>query len=127
MKTRFWEKAQEEARAARLLADAGSFAVAVGRAYYAMFNAARAALEQSGTPTSNIRTHAGLIRMFSKQIIRAKGLDPELGRILRRAEKIRLLSDYGAEKIEEDRARLVLASMDAFLDAVSKFVEGDQK
>ena len=123
MKSPFWEKAQDEARAARLLADAGCFAAAVSRAYYAMLNAARAALEQSGTPTSDIKTHGGLNRMFSKHVILARGLDQELGRILRRTEKIRLLSDYSAEGIDGDRVRSILASMDAFLDSLSKIVE----
>jgi uncharacterized protein (UPF0332 family) len=123
MKSLLWENAQVDARSARLLADAGDLRGAVSRAYYAIYNAARAALEQSGTPTLDIKTHAGLNRMFSKHVVRARGLEPELGRILRRTEKIRLLSDYGVEQIEEDRARSILASMDAFLDALSKIIE----
>jgi uncharacterized protein (UPF0332 family) len=123
MKNLYWERAQDDARAARILLDAGCRAAAISRAYYAMYNAARAALEQSGTPTSNIKTHGGLNRMFSKHVLVARGLEPELGRMLRRTEKIRLLSDYGAEDIEIDRARAVLASMDEFLDALSKIIE----
>jgi uncharacterized protein (UPF0332 family) len=56
---------------------------AVNRAYYAMFNIARAALLRAGLPESELpRSHNGLIGAFGEQAVKVRGLDPDLGRAL---------------------------------------------
>ncbi|MHB8253387.1 MAG: HEPN domain-containing protein [Acidiferrobacter sp.] len=56
-------KARQAAASAKVLLDTGDADGACNRAYYAMFDAARAALMASGAPTEPeiARTHSGLI------------------------------------------------------------------
>lgn len=60
-------KALRAVASARLLLDAGDVDGACNRAYYAMFDAARAALIKSGAPVPPevAKTHSGLISAFS--------------------------------------------------------------
>ena len=60
-------KAHQAATAARLLLDTGDADGACNRAYYAMFDAARAALLISKAPAQPeaIKSHSGLISAFS--------------------------------------------------------------
>ncbi len=60
-------KANQAVASAKLLLDAGDADGACNRAYYAMFDAARAALLASGSPVQPeiARTHNGLITAFS--------------------------------------------------------------
>jgi uncharacterized protein (UPF0332 family) len=60
-------KARQAAVSARVLLDTGDADGACNRAYYAMFDAARAALLASGAPVEPeiARTHSGLISAFS--------------------------------------------------------------
>lgn len=65
-------KAIRAAASARLLLDTGDVEGACDRAYYAMFNAARAALLVSGAAvqTGVGRTHGGLISAFSQHLVK---------------------------------------------------------
>ena len=58
-----FEKATRAASSAKLLLDTGDTDGACNRAYYAMFDAARAALLASGAPVGSegAKTHSGLI------------------------------------------------------------------
>lgn len=60
---KFMEKSIRAAISARTLLDAGDMESACDRAYYAMFNAARAALlvSEVQVPEEVARTHSGLI------------------------------------------------------------------
>jgi uncharacterized protein (UPF0332 family) len=66
------DKANRAAASARLLLDAGDVDGACNRAYYAMFDAARAALIQSGAPVvpEVAKTHGGLISAFSLHLVK---------------------------------------------------------
>jgi uncharacterized protein (UPF0332 family) len=68
---------------------------ACNRAYYAMFDAAKAALRRSGAPVSAdvARTHSGLIKAFGLHLVKSGRLPLELGRAINRAEDLRLLAD----------------------------------
>jgi len=61
-------KASRALASAALLLDAGDVDGACNRAYYAMFDAARAALIWSGAPVDPTvaKTHSGLISAFSR-------------------------------------------------------------
>lgn len=66
------EKASRALASARLLLDAGDTDGACNRAYYAMFDAARAALIVSGAPSDQAaRTHSGLIAAFGLHLVKA--------------------------------------------------------
>ena len=65
-------KARRAVLSAKVLLDAGDADGACNRAYYAMFDAARAALIASGAPVEAelARTHNGLISAFSLHLVK---------------------------------------------------------
>lgn len=77
-------KASRAAVSARLLHDAGDLNGACNRAYYAMFDAARAALINSGAPVRSEvgRTHSGLISAFSLHLVKTGQVPIEYGKAL---------------------------------------------
>lgn len=80
------DKAQKALASARILLDAGDMDGAANRAYYAMFDAAVAALSWAGagadTGQSPPKTHSGLITSFGNHLVRTGKLAPEFGRAL---------------------------------------------
>ena len=60
-----WKQARISARSARLLLDSGDTVGAVNRAYYAMFDASRAALGRVDPDFQSTKTHVTIIRRFS--------------------------------------------------------------
>ena len=89
-------KAAQAAESARTLLTSGDADGACNRAYYAMFDAARAALLASAAPVEAevARTHNGLIAAFSLHLVKTGRVSIDLGRALNRAEEIRLIADY---------------------------------
>jgi uncharacterized protein (UPF0332 family) len=89
-------KAQTAAASARILLNAGDVDGACNRAYYAMFDAARAALLASGIDEStvNTKTHSGLISKFSLELVKSGQVSVELGKSLNKVEDLRLMADY---------------------------------
>ena len=87
---------------ARAPLDLGDVDGACNRAYYAMFDAARAALLAAGAPVQPDlgKTHAGLIAAFGLQLVKNGPITIELGRLLKRAEEIRLVADYKGDSVE---------------------------
>ena len=68
---RYLAKAERALDSARLLLEDGDIEGACNRAYYAMFDAAHAALlrHQAGINPAETRTHAGLIGAFGKHLV----------------------------------------------------------
>lgn len=68
----FMLKADRALESARLLLKSGDVEGACNRAYYAMFDAARAALIASNAPVEPeiARTHSGLITAFSLHLVK---------------------------------------------------------
>jgi uncharacterized protein (UPF0332 family) len=102
-------KAWRASTSARLLLDGSDPDGACNRAYYAMFEAARAALlAAEGVELDEIRTHNGLIRAFSLRLVKPGHIAIESGRSLNKVEELRLLADYKGDPISlEDAARAV--------------------
>ena len=77
----FMNKAQSALRAARLLLDNGYADDACNRAYYAMFDGARAALLVVGAPVQaeEARTHRGLISAFGQYVVKPGRLPAGFG------------------------------------------------
>ena len=94
-------KAVRASASARALLDLGDVDGACNRAYYAMFDAARAALPAAGAPVQPDlgKTHAGLIAAFGLQLVKNGPITKELGRLLKRAEEIRLVADYKGDSL----------------------------
>jgi hypothetical protein len=71
-----------------------------------MFNVARAALLNSGVPESKLpKTHNGLIAAFGEEAVKARKLDPNLGRALSKTESLRLMADYTGHQIDQPPPR----------------------
>jgi uncharacterized protein (UPF0332 family) len=99
-------KAAHASRSPCLLLEAGENEGACNRAYYAMFNAAHAALLWSGAHINPAETkkHNSLIAAFGRHLVLTGLLPSDLGKSLNRAESIRILADYTGEDIEHEKA-----------------------
>ena len=85
-------KAHRALTSAQTLLQDGDADGACNRAYYAMFDAARAALiaSKAPVPPEIAKTHSGLIAAFSLHLVKPNLFPVELGRSLNKAEDLRL-------------------------------------
>jgi uncharacterized protein (UPF0332 family) len=116
------DKAIRASRSARVLLDEGDVDGACNRAYYAMFDAARAALLQSGAPVAPDigRTHSGVLTAFGLYLVKEGPLPVELGRSLSRAQEVRLVADYKGDSVDADDANDVVIRAAEFVASVQQ-------
>jgi uncharacterized protein (UPF0332 family) len=118
----FLQKAERALNSAQALLDLGDVDGACNRAYYAMFDAARAALQ--ALPDTNaseaFKTHSGLISAFSLHLVKSGRVPVEFGRSLNRLADLRQVADYANAPIDMatakravDEARLFVEQMRA--------------
>jgi uncharacterized protein (UPF0332 family) len=121
MTQRVMDKAQKALASARILLEAGDTDGATNRAYYAMFDAAIAALSWAGADDrqSPPKTHGGLIASFGNHLVRTDKLPSEFGRALNRVQELRLTADYLAEPVPLDKAKWAIGEADRFVAAVA--------
>jgi uncharacterized protein (UPF0332 family) len=102
-----FEKAARAVASAQLLLDNGDPDGACNRAYYAMFDAARAALLASGAPVTPeiAKTHSGLISAFSLHLVKTGRVAVDLGKALNKVEDLRLVADYKGDALESGDAQ----------------------
>ena len=95
----YMRKAERTLGEARLLLREQATEGACSRAYYAMHDAAHAALIAAGheTPDALIKTHHALIAAFGKQLVQSGLTDAALGRAFNKVQDTRQLADYSAE------------------------------
>lgn len=117
------EKAERALTEARLLLDAGHADGAASRLYYAMRQAAAAALTARGLAVP--KDHGRLIGTFSEAFVKYGPLPRELGRALNLAAELRARADYWEESVPLARVATALASAEAFIDAVRRIVAGN--
>lgn len=98
---------------------------ACNRAYYAMFDAARAALLSLKAPVlpETIKTHAGLNRAFALHIVK-QGLFPvDIGKAIQRIEELRLIADYDGNPLEADDANQAVMQAQTFVgEVITRFM-----
>lgn len=111
-------KAETALASARLLLEAQDSDGATNRAYYAMFDAATAALEWAGTVGTPPKTLAELITSFGRTLVQTGRVPTEFGRSLNRVHELRLTGDYLAEPIPLEKAKQAIAEAEAFVAAV---------
>ena len=113
-------KAQRALASAKLLLDSGDMDGACNRAYYAMFDAARAALLSihAPVPAEVARTHSGLIAAFSLHVVKPVLVAVEYGRSLNKVEGLRLIADYKGDPVTLENAAWALQEAQDFLQAV---------
>ena len=118
------DKAQRAVESAKLLLVAGDVNGACNRAYYAMFDAARAALIATQKPPESeaIKTHSGLISAFSLHLVKTGHVSVELGKSFSKVAEIRLVADYSDEEVSLDRAEWTIEQSTAFVVAMRQGV-----
>lgn len=118
------EKASRALASARLLLDAGDTDGACNRAYYAMFDAARAALAAAGADDDGFttKTHSGLISAFSLSFVKTGDIPVELGKALNRVAELRQAGDYTGMQMPKDKADWAVERAAAFIDAIGQRV-----
>jgi uncharacterized protein (UPF0332 family) len=95
----------ENAAAAQLSFDNRLYNMGAGRAYYAMFTAARVLLsEVAGLDLERVRRHATVLRLFSPQFVREGLCTRELGRAFFRASQLRGTADYDFKPVGRTEA-----------------------
>lgn len=109
-------KADTALSSAQLLLQSGDVDGACNRAYYAMFDAARAALMafQESNEVLTIKTHSGLISSFSLQLVKPGLIDIEPGKALNKVEDLRLIADYKGDAIALEDAAWAVEQAAAF-------------
>lgn len=115
-------KAFQASSSAKLLLDTGDGDGACNRAYYAMFDAARAALIASGAPVQPevAKTHSGLISAFSLHLVKSGLLPVELGRAINKVEDLRLIADYKGDEVTDQDAAWAVAEAQVFVQAIQQ-------
>ena len=114
------QKADTALSSAQLLLASGDADGACNRAYYSMFDAARAALMafQNSDEVLTIKTHSGLISSFSIQLVKSGLIDIELGKALNKVEDLRLIADYKGDAITLVDAAWAVERASTFLGAI---------
>jgi uncharacterized protein (UPF0332 family) len=116
----YFRKAEAALSAARLLLKVGDADGACNRAYYAMFDAAHAALcaVDAGRLAAPIKTHNGLLAKFGQRVVATGHLPVACGGDLNKVQSLRLLADYSGDPISPDMAAWAVERAEAFVAAV---------
>jgi uncharacterized protein (UPF0332 family) len=122
----FMEKAARALASSKTLFENDDPDGACSRAYYAMFNAARAALIVADAPESaqSAKTHHGLHSAFSQYLIKTRILPQHLGADLKRVEEFRIVGDYGDGNLPSADTADIMKKASVFVGAVAIFVAG---
>lgn len=114
------EKADRALVSADVLLRDGDAEGTCNRSYYAMFNAARAALILVGAPTevTEGKSHSGLHSAFNQYLVKPGHIPQALGAEFRRAERLRQISDYLGDPIESEKAELTLHHAREFIQKI---------
>lgn len=107
--------ARRNVRAAELLLADEIPENAAGAAYYAMLNAASAAILQRGR---DAKTHPGTWTLFSELFVKAGEVDKELYKASQRAKELRVAADYRGSGASMNEAREAVDDARRFVDAV---------
>jgi len=120
----YMRKAERALDEARLLLRDEKTEGACSRAYYAMHDAAHAALLATGheTPDAIIKTHHTLIADFGKKLVLGGQIDASIGRAFNKVEEMRLLADYSAEPPALDKTQGAVEKAEAFVAAVRSLI-----
>lgn len=116
----FIVQARERLAAAQEAFDSTRLSVAVSVAYYAMLNAARAALSEDD---EHARTHRGTWNLFRKRYVVTDAFDDELYTLAQHAQTAREGADYEAATPSEDEAKRYLDGAVDFVAAVEKMLD----
>lgn len=113
------KRAKRSYKSASILFKDGDYNGSVNRAYYAMHDAAKAALiREKVDGAEKIKTHSGLISAFSKNLVQNKKVKSDLGRFLSLVESRRIVADYSYAAIGKKEAEEVLSLAKTFISGI---------
>ena len=120
--TTFLRKAEAALTGAQLLLKSGDTDGACSRAYYAMFDAAHAALFAAGEEDASapIKTHNGLIAKFGQHLVLTGELPAKLGEALNAVQRFRQLADYTGEAVSAADASWAVLQAGEFVKALKE-------
>jgi uncharacterized protein (UPF0332 family) len=115
-----FDKAQVALKSAEILLGAGDFDCCANRAYYAMFDAARAALfaTAGAEHVLAIKSHSGLISFFSQRLVKTGSVSIAHGKSLNKVEDLRLVADYRGDALDAAQALWALEQARIFVAAL---------
>jgi uncharacterized protein (UPF0332 family) len=115
-------KAERALKTARLLLKSDDADGACNRAYYAMFDAAHAALFALGVEGINapIKTHNGLVAKFGQHLVLGNHFAAEHGEDFNAVQRFRQVADYSGDYVSMEDAAWAVARADALLAAVKE-------
>ena len=118
-------KARIACESARALLERQDSDGACNRAYYAMFDAARAALMATNAeiPLNIGKTHSGVLTAFSQHLVKNGPVPRDIGRLLKQAEELRLVADYSGDSITMDDARALVEKAESFVDTLASILD----
>jgi uncharacterized protein (UPF0332 family) len=116
----FMDTARDRLQAARELVESSHPAVVVSVAYYAMLNAARAALSEQD---AFAKTHSGTWTLFSERFVATGAFDADLYKVTGRAQEARQEGDYEAKPLSRELARELLDAAERFVSAVERMLD----
>ncbi len=116
----YMRKAAQAVASAHQLLAGGDADGACNRAYYAMFDAAHAALRAAniGEAAEASKTHRRLIAAFGQHLVLGRHVPPELGSSLNKVERLRLLADYTGDPVSDEDAAWAVGQADIFVAAI---------
>jgi uncharacterized protein (UPF0332 family) len=112
-------KAKRALNQARLLLIQGEPDGATSRAYYAMFDAAQAALLSRGITRSR---HTGVHSAFGHYFVNQGLIAADLHKALVDAYNKRIIADHAPQSVSEVDAREIFRNAEAFLQAVEELI-----
>ncbi len=118
-------KAEAALSGARLLLRSGDPDGACSRAYYAMFDAAHAALFALGVQqlTAPIKTYNGLVAQFGQRVVLTGYMSAEYGETLNKVQRFRQVADYSGDPVSAENANWAVEQAEAFVAAIRSLIE----
>ena len=118
-------KAETALSGARLLLRSGDADGACSRAYYAMFDAAHAALFALGVQhlTVPIKTYNGLVAQFGQRVVLTGYMPAEHGEALNKVQRFRQVADYSGDPVSLENANWAVEQAEAFVAAIRSLIE----
>ena len=116
----YMQKAERALDEARVLLREAKTEGACSRAYYAMHDAAHAALLATGheAPDAPIKTHHSLIAEFGKKLVLGGQMDAAFGRAFNKVQDTRQLADYSTDPPPPADAQWAVEQAENFVAAV---------
>ena len=113
-------KAERASASAIALLNLGDVDGASNRAYYAMFDAARAAILSINLPDRPDigKTHRGTLSAFSEHFVKTGVVSRDLGVLLKHAETFRYVADYEGGSVEPKDAQDIVQQSQIFVSAL---------